>query len=124
MKSLGDPEMNTATVPADHIEYLRRRPFRFGCSTTIFPADELKALSEYGLWMEALVAGLIQPVTPEQAHFLNVDRELVEPETVCERAWLRLKARREHEQAEKIVPATAQSKDYEIVDWDFDRCWW
>jgi uncharacterized protein YifE (UPF0438 family) len=28
----------------------------------------------------------IQPVTKEQKHFLKVDREEVEPSTVCERA--------------------------------------
>ena len=111
-------------VPADYLDYLRRRPFLFRCSMEVFPNDELQALTDFGLWMEALVGGLIQPVTPEHAHFLDVDREVAEPETVCERAWVRLKARREYEQEERMAPAAAPAKDYGIVDWDMDRCWW
>ena len=80
--------MNASEVPADHLVYLRKRPFLFHCSTDVFPADELEALAEYGLWMEALVAGVIQAVTPEHAHFLDVDRDVAEPTTVREHAWL------------------------------------
>ena len=116
--------MNTSGIPADHLVYLRKRPFLFHCSTDVFPADELEAMAEYGLWMEALVASVIQPVTPEQAHFLDVDREVAEPTTVCERAWLRLKGRREYEQGERMAPPAAPPQDYGIVDWDMDRCWW
>jgi len=111
-------------VPADHTEYLRQRPFPFGCSTDIFSAEELKALSEYGNWMQALAAGVIQPVTPEQEHFLQVDREEAEPATVCERAWIRLKGRREFEKGQDIVAPSAPPENYGMVEWDADRCWW
>jgi uncharacterized protein YifE (UPF0438 family) len=86
-------------IPPEHLVHLRRRPFVFRCSTSIFPADELAALSDYGNWLEALANGTIQPVTAEQEHFLRVDRESsmqfhlrpeAEPATLCERAWLRL----------------------------------
>lgn len=93
-----------STVPADHLVYLRRRPFVFGSSTAIFPPAELEALAEYGNWLEALAAGKIQPVTAEQEHFVRVDREEAEPTTVCERAWLRLKGRREYEQEQQGAP--------------------
>jgi uncharacterized protein YifE (UPF0438 family) len=91
---------------------------------TIFPADELQALSEYGNWLEALAAGAIQPVTPEQEHFLRVNREEAEPSTVCERAWLRLKGRREYEQEHAIAARPSPPEDYGMVEWDADRCWW
>ena|SRR2546430_10236357 len=111
-----------STIPPDHLAYLRRRPFAFRCSTAIFPLDELEALANDGNWMEALAAGAIQPVTPEQERFLRVDREEVEPSTVSERAWLRLKGRREYEQEQQISPPP--SEDYGMVEWDADRCWW
>src|SRR5438309_7436363 len=97
---------------ADHLEHLQRRPFIFGCATEIFPPDELDALKEYGNWLEALAAGLIQPVTAAHAHFLKVDREEAEPGTVCERAWLRLKGRREYEREQKPVSSTSPPEDY------------
>lgn len=113
-----------ATIPDDHRVYLQRRPFVFGCSTAIFPPEELDALVEYGNWLEALATSLIQPVTPEQEHFLAVDREEAEPTTLHERAWLRLKGRREYELEQKIAPPSGPPPDYGIKEWDADRCWW
>src|SRR6516225_6592258 len=89
--------------PSDHLLYLRRRPFNFGCMTSIFPREEIEALTEFGNWLEALANGVIQPVTPEQEHFLKVHREEAEPTTICERAWLRLIGRREFERDDKAA---------------------
>jgi uncharacterized protein YifE (UPF0438 family) len=111
-------------VPADHLVYLRRRPFALGCSPAIFPSDELEALSEYGNWLEALAAGAIRPMSPDQEHFLKVDREEAEPLTVCERAWVRLKGRRDYEQEQQMAPPTAPPEDYGMIEWDAERCWW
>lgn len=108
--------------PADHLVYLQRRPFAFRCSTDIFPPDELHALAEYGNWLEALAAGTIQPVTADQRHFLKVDRDEAEPRTLCERAWVRLKGRREFEQ--DTGKPHDPPEDYGIVEWDQERCWW
>ena len=113
-----------ANVPPDHLEYLKRRPFVFGCWTSIFPADELQALAEYGNWLQALAAGVIQPVTDEQEHFLKVDLEEAAPATVCERAWLRLKGRREYEQEQQMAPPCEPPRDYGMIEFDEDRCWW
>lgn len=104
--------------------YLQRRPFDFGCSTEIFPPNELQALSEYCNWLAALAAGAIRPVSDEQEGFLRVDRDEAEPETVCERAWVRLKGRREYEQEQAAAPRPAPPEDYGIMEWDQDRCWW
>ena len=112
------------TIPQDHQLYLRRRPFAFRCSITIFPPDELKVLDEYGNWLEALANGAIQPLTAEQQHFLLVNREEVEPANIRERAWLRLKGRREYEQEQEIAAAQPAPEDYGMVEWDADRCWW
>ena len=111
-------------IPADHLVYLQRRPFVLRCPPTVFPPDELAALSEYGNWMEALAVGSIQPMSQDQKHFLRVDRYEVEPQTVCERAWLRLKGRREYEQEQLIAPPIAPPEDYGIIEWDAERCWW
>ena len=111
-------------VPPEHLEYLRRQSFALRCSAAVFPADELEALAEYGNWLEALAAGAIRPVTAEQEHFLRVDRGEAEPETVCERAWVRLKGRREYEREQQTAPPPPPPADYGIVEWGADRCWW
>lgn len=114
----------SSKVPPDHLVYLRRRPFAFGCSAAVFPPDELDALTEYGNWLEALAGGVIRPVTRDQEHFLKVDRGEADPKTACERAWVRLKGRREYEREEQITPPPAPPEDYGMVEWDADRCWW
>lgn len=111
-------------IPSDHRKYLERRPFRFGCSTDIFPVEELGALSARGCWMEAIAAGTIAPVTPEHEHFLKVDREEAEPTTVDERAWVRLKGRRDFEREEQNAPSPPPPEDYGIIEWDKEKCWW
>ena len=113
-----------AKVPADHALYLKQRPFVFRCSTNIFPADELQALAEYGNWMEALSAGTIQPADAEHERFLRVDREEMEPTNVAERAWLRLKGRREFEKEQEAAPPPEPPQDYGIIEWDKEKCWW
>jgi uncharacterized protein YifE (UPF0438 family) len=115
---------SVAKVPADHLEFLRRRPFVFGCSTAIFPPEELEVLSEKGNWLEALAAGTIRPVTAEQEHFLRVARDEAKPRSVAERAWVRLKGRREFEQGEKGTAMPDPTPDYGMVEFDADRCWW
>jgi len=116
--------MNLSAVPADHREHLERRPFAFACVTAIFPVDELEALANYGNWLQALADGTIKPVTAEQEHFLKVDREEAEPATLLERAWVRLKGRREYEEEERTAAPLAPPEKYGIVDYDPDRCWW
>ncbi len=115
--------MNSSDVPADHLTYLGRRPFALGCSTDVLPADGLAALSGYGNCSAALAAEPILPVTAEQAHVLAVDRDEAEPSTVCERAWVRLKGRREYEQDEKVAPPPAPKTGYGMVEFGADRCW-
>ena len=66
---------------------------------------------------------VIQPVTAEQKRFLKVDRGEAQPKTVCERAWVRLKGRREFEQGDKPA-ASPEPPDYGMVEFDADRCWW
>jgi uncharacterized protein YifE (UPF0438 family) len=101
-----------------------RRPFVFGCSTAVFPAEEVAALTECGTLLEALASGAVPPTTPEQKHFLRVDRGEAEPRTVAERAWLRLKGRREFEHGDQAKPPPEPPTDYGMVEFDADRCWW
>ena len=121
-RSVDDPK--SQRIPPDHLEHLRRRPFVFGCATAVFPPEELELLSEQGNWLAALAAGTIRPVTPEQEHFLRVDRDEADPETVAERAWVRLKGRREFEQADKPTAPPEPAPDYGMIEFDADRCWW
>jgi uncharacterized protein YifE (UPF0438 family) len=113
-----------ANIPPDCGKHLERQPFRFGCSTDIFPLEELRALAEHGHWMEALAAGTIMPTTPEHEHFLQVDREEAEPASVDERAWARLKGRREFEREQETAPPPPPPQDYGIIEWDKEKCWW
>lgn len=103
---------------------VRAEPFRFDCATHVFPADEIQALQQRGRWMEALAAGKIAPTTAEQERFLKVDREEAEPETLDERAWMRLKYRREFERDQGMAPPPAPKEDYGIIEWDKEKCWW
>ncbi len=121
----GDANRLAVTVPPEHLAFLRQRPFVFGCATSVFPPEELAALEEFGNWLDALARGLIRPAGPEQEHFLLVDRGEADPETVPERAWVRLKGRREFEREQNAAPPPASpAEDYGIVEWDADRCWW
>jgi uncharacterized protein YifE (UPF0438 family) len=101
-----------------------QRPFVFGCSTAVFTAEEIAVLTEFGAFLESLSSGVIPPTTPEQEQFLEVDRDETDPETVAERAWVKLKGRREFEQGDRVKPPTEPPKDYGMVEFDADRCWW
>ena len=56
--------------------------------------------------------------------FLRVDREEIEPTNVSERAWLRLKGRREFEKEQEAAPPPEPPQDYGIIEWDKEKCWW
>jgi uncharacterized protein YifE (UPF0438 family) len=100
------------------------RPFAFGCSTAVFPADEIAALAEAGGRLEALAAGEVSPADAEEKHFLKVDRDEAEPETLLERAWVRLKGRREFEREQAEAMPSEPEPDYGMIEFDKDRCWW
>lgn len=111
-------------IPPDHRPFLEQRPFRLDCAPGIFPPDELHALLERGTWMEALASGAISPTTPEQERFLKVDREEAEPVSLDERAWVRLKGRREYEREQRAAPPPDAPEDYGMIEWDKEKCWW
>jgi len=101
-----------------------REAFAFGCSTAVFPPEEIAALAEHGRTLEALAAGTVKPAAAGHTHFLKVDRGEAGPTSLAERAWLRLKARREYEREESAAAPPPEPKDYGIVEFDADRCWW
>jgi len=100
------------------------QPFVFGCDMSVFPAAEVKALQKNGARFEALASGAARPTTPEAKRFLLVHRDKESPKTVAERAWLRLKARREYEREQKETPPPTPPENYGMVEFDADRCWW
>lgn len=104
-----------------------REPFQFGCSIVVFPAEEIAALNEYGDFLTALASGKVLPSNATHRHFLMVHRGEAEPKSVQEKAWVRLKNRREYEQEENAKAdseAPAPPKDYGMEEFDADRCWW
>ena len=101
-----------------------RFEFAFNCSTDVFPAEEVKALAKHGGRLEALAAGQIPPESAADERFLKVDRGEAEPSTLLERAWDRLKGRREFEREQAEAAPHEPEPDYGIVEFDKDRCWW
>jgi uncharacterized protein YifE (UPF0438 family) len=101
-----------------------QKAFAFGCSIEIFPADEQAALSEKGNRLEALAARNVHAADSGDEHFLLVDRDEADPETLLERAWLRLKARREIEREQKKKTTPPPPQNYGMTEFDADRCWW
>jgi uncharacterized protein YifE (UPF0438 family) len=99
-------------------------PFAYRCSVDVFPPDERAALDEFGNHLESLASGSEPPGTPEEEHFLRVERGEADPETVAERAWVRLKGRREFEAEQQGTPPPPPPDDYGMVEYDADRCWW
>ena len=99
-------------------------PFGFGSSTGVVPADALEGLRQHGCRLEALTSGTVQPASPVDEHFLLVDREQAGPATLLERAWVRLKGRREFEREQNAHAPAPDPEDYGMVEWDEDRCWW
>jgi len=99
-------------------------PFAYRCSVDVFPPDERAALDALGHRLEALAAGDVPPATPEEEHFLKVDREEADPATVAERAWVRLKGRREFEAEQQAAAPPPPPDNYGMVEFDADRCWW
>ena len=99
-------------------------PFVFNCATGVFPADELAALVEHGGRLEALVSGTIMPSNKTDRHFLEVERGDALPKTLLERAWDRLKGRREYEREQAAAPPHEPTPDYGIQEFDKDPCWW
>lgn len=98
--------------------------FAFGCSTDIFPVEELGVLQEHGARLEALASGKLATATPDDEHFLLVDREQAVSESLVERAWVRLKGRREFEATESRHTVDEPTDNYGIIEWDREKCWW
>jgi uncharacterized protein YifE (UPF0438 family) len=77
-------------VPQEHLTYLKQKGYALRCPAA-FNDEEAAILARYGHWMEALTAGVIAPVTPEQIHFLQVARGQADPQTPFERVWHKLR---------------------------------
>lgn len=75
--------------PEDHAAYLAVHDF-FVPPGDAFTTAERELLAKYGRWMDALVSGAIQPITPTQEQFVRVARGAGEPATDFERAWAKV----------------------------------
>jgi hypothetical protein len=76
-------------LPSDHAALLRQHDF-------VIPANhgldehERQLLLRYGRWLEALSAGILQALTPEQEHFVRVARGDEAPSNEFERVWVKI----------------------------------
>jgi uncharacterized protein YifE (UPF0438 family) len=76
-------------LPTDHAALLRQQDFVIPGNNGLDERERLLLL-RYGRWMEALSAGIIQALTPEQEQFVRVARGRQEPHTDFERAWVKI----------------------------------
>ena len=97
-------------APAEHIIYLAKHDYPLGCSLEIFENDELSFLRRYGFWIEALVDGVILPITEEEKRLIDVHAGKVEPIKIQECAWRKLIERRMWEKNEHELP------NYKLID--------
>jgi len=74
-------------APAEHQVYLSKQDYPLRCSTEVFENDELNLLNRYGFWIEALVDGVILPITDEEKRLLDVHAGKLEPMSLQECAW-------------------------------------
>ena len=97
-------------TPAEHRVYLAKQDYPLKCSVEIFENDELNLLGRYGFWIEALVDGVIPPITDEEERLIDVHAGKVEPMNLQERAWRKLIERRMWEKNEH------ESPHYKLID--------
>jgi hypothetical protein len=95
------------SLPDDHAALLRRHDFEIPADAALDDAER-GLLSRYGRWMEALSAGAIRPLTPEQEQFVRVAHGEAEPQTDFERVWRKLV--RSRKPIEAVGPMEASAR--------------
>jgi hypothetical protein len=76
-------------LPLDHVALLRQHDFLLPANGAL-DERERHLLLRYGRWLEALSTGRLQPLTPEQEHFVRVSHGEESPSTEFERAWVKV----------------------------------
>jgi uncharacterized protein YifE (UPF0438 family) len=97
-------------TPVEHRVYLAKQDYPLRCSAEVFENDELNLLSRYGFWIEALVDGVILPITDYQKRLMDVHSGKVEPINLQELAWRKLIERKTWEKNER------ESPHYKLID--------
>jgi hypothetical protein len=82
-------------MPIDHAALLRQHDFVVPAGSGL-DESERRLLLRYGRWLDALSSGLLQPLTPEQEHFVRVAHGTDAPGTEFERAWVKFEQSRSH----------------------------
>lgn len=77
-------------LPPEHTTLLRQQDYTVH-PTGVLDERERLLLVRYGRWMEALSAGTIAPVTPEQERFVRVARGEIGSSSEFEQAWVKLR---------------------------------
>lgn len=91
------------STPTDHQDWLRRGGYPVPPGAALTDAER-QLLTKFGHWMDALTAGTLAPVTPDQEHFLRVHRGEEQPSTPFEVAWAKLQQMRSGELKPAVSP--------------------
>ncbi len=113
----------------NHLTYIHQKgPFQINCSRAIFSNEEIELIEKYGHWFEALVSGILSPITEEQKAFIQVFKNHEKPFTPEQVAWFKYIKRLELEQnnPEKFnLNYTSDAEDpfFSRSDWKTMRAW-
>ena len=97
------------SLPDDHAALLKRHDYEVPADLALDDAER-RLLAKYGRWMEALSAGAVLPLTPEQEQFVRVARGEEPPRTDFERVWMKNVASRQPIQKAAIGPMEASAR--------------
>jgi hypothetical protein len=97
------------SLPDDHAALLRRHDYETPAGVALDDAER-RLLSRYGRWMEALSAGAIRPLTPEQEQFVRVARGEEAPKTEFERVWMKCSEGRTAEKEAAVGPMEVSAR--------------
>jgi uncharacterized protein YifE (UPF0438 family) len=92
-------------LPPDHTALLRQQDFVVPTDWSLSDGDR-RVLLQYGRWLDALASGKIEPLTPEQEHFVRVARGGEAPATDFERAWI------EYSRVKSVHERTRQESEH------------
>lgn len=85
----------------EHRRYLGRR-YELACDADALTAREVSLLERYGLWLEALATGMIEPITNAQKSFVMVHQCKATPRTEFELTWFKYQVQRIFEFARRL----------------------
>jgi uncharacterized protein YifE (UPF0438 family) len=78
-------------LPVDHLDLLMAGGFGVNLGAN-YTARERFLLDTYGRYLRAIATGTLEPLYPEQRHFIAVTQGRSEPANDAESAWLKFRS--------------------------------